>query len=262
MARVHTGALVDPRAELADDVQVGPFCVVGPEVAIGSGTSIHSHVVIAGRTRIGRNNRIYPFCSLGEVPQDKKYAGEATELLIGDDNTIREFCSLNLGTMQGGGATRIGSDNWIMAYVHIAHDCVIGDHTVLASSTQLAGHVTIGDWAVMGGMNGVHQFVRVGAHSMCGGGSVLLQDVPPYVLCRGNPAQPYGINVEGLQRRGFDEATVAALKRAYRSIYREGLTLTQAREAISAELAAESPAADAIGHLVEFLGVPGRGIIR
>jgi UDP-N-acetylglucosamine acyltransferase len=252
----------DPRAELADDVQIGPFCVVGPDVAIGAGTSIQSHVVIAGRTRIGRNNRIFPFCSLGEMPQDKKYAGEATELLIGDGNTIREFSSLNLGTVQGGGSTRIGSDNWIMAYVHIAHDCVIGDHTVLASTTQLAGHVTIGDWAVMGGMNGVHQFVRIGAHAMCGGGSVLLQDVPPYVLCRGNPAQPYGINVEGLQRRGFDETTLGALKRAYRSIYREGLTLAQAREAIRAELSPESSAADAVGHLVEFLGAPGRGIIR
>ena len=262
MARIHASALVDPRAELADDVQVGPYCVVGPQVSIAAGTSIQSHVVITGRTRIGRNNRIYPFCSLGEIPQDKKYAGEATELVIEDGNTVREFCSLNLGTAQGGGSTRVGSDNWIMAYVHIAHDCVIGDHTVLASSTQLAGHVMIGDWAVLGGMIGVHQFVRIGAHSMSGGGSALLQDVPPYVLCRGNPAQPHGINVEGLQRRGFDEATVAALKRAYRSIYREGLTLAQAREAICAELTPDSPGADAIGHLAEFLGAPGRGIIR
>jgi UDP-N-acetylglucosamine acyltransferase len=261
MARIHASALVDPRAELAEGVQVGPFCVIGPEVTIGAGTSIHSHVVIVGRTRIGRDNRVFPFCSLGEIPQDKKYGGESTELQIGDGNTIREFCSLHLGTVQGGGATRVGSDNWIMAYVHIAHDCVIGDHTVLANTVQLAGHVTIGDWAVVGGMTGVHQFVRIGAHSMCGGGSALLQDVPPYILCRGNPAQPHGVNAEGLLRRGFDEATIATLKRAYRSIYREGLTLAQAREAIRAD-APDSTAADAIGQLIEFLDAPGRGIIR
>jgi UDP-N-acetylglucosamine acyltransferase len=262
MARIHASSIVDPRAQLADDVQVGPFSQIGPEVTIEAGTSIHSHVVITGRTRVGRNNRIYPFCTLGDVPQDKKYAGEPTQLQIGDGNTIREFCSLNIGTLQGGGVTRVGSDNWIMAYVHIAHDCAIGDHTVLANSTQLAGHVVIGDWAVVGGMTGVHQFVRIGAHSMCGGCSALRQDVPPFVLCRGNPAEPFGINVEGLQRRGFEESTIAALKRAYRWIFREGLTLAQAREAILAEVEPGSGAADALGQLAEFLGAPGRGIIR
>jgi UDP-N-acetylglucosamine acyltransferase len=262
MARIHPSAIVDARAELADAVRVGPFCVIGPDVAVGAGTSIESHVVITGHTKIGRDNRIYSFCTLGEIPQDKKYAGEPTELLIGDGNTIREFCSLNLGTAQGGGATRVGSDNWIMSYVHIAHDCVVGDHTVMANLTQLAGHVAVGDWAVLGGMVGVHQFVRIGPHAMCGGGSTLVQDVPPFVLCRGSPAQPFGVNVEGLQRRGFDEATIAALKRGYRSLFREGLTLAQAREAIRSGAEAGSAAAQALAQLDEFLGVAGRGIIR
>jgi UDP-N-acetylglucosamine acyltransferase len=262
MARIHASAIVDPGARLAGEVRVGPFCVVGPDVVIDSGTSIESHVVITGRTRIGRNNRIYSFCSLGEIPQDKKYSGEPTELVIGDGNTIREFSSLNAGTGQGGGVTRVGSDNWIMSYVHIAHDCAIGDHTVLANLTQLAGHVSVGDWAVLGGMVGVHQFVRIGAHSMCGGGSTLVQDVPPFVLCRGSPAAPFGINVEGLQRRGFDEATIAALKRAYRNVFREGLTLAQAREALQSGGDPGSAAAAALAQLSEFLAVPGRGIIR
>jgi UDP-N-acetylglucosamine acyltransferase len=262
MARIHPSAVVDPGAELADDVQIGPFSLIGPDAVVGSGTSIQSHVVITGRTRIGRNNRIYSFCTLGEIPQDKKYAGEPTELLIGDGNTIREFCSLNTGTVQGGGVTRVGSDNWIMSYVHIAHDCAVGDHTVMANLTQLAGHVAVGDWAILGGMVGVHQFVRIGAHAMCGGGSTLVQDVPPFVLCRGSPAQPYGLNVEGLQRRGFDEATIAALKRAYRTLFREGLTLAQARAAIHSGVEAGSPAGDALAQLIAFLDVPGRGIIR
>jgi UDP-N-acetylglucosamine acyltransferase len=262
MPRIHPSAIVDPRAQLADDVQIGPYSVVGPDVSLGSGTLIDSHVVLTGHTRIGRNNRVYSFCTLGEVPQDKKYAGEPTELVIGDGNTIREFCSMNVGTVQGGGVTRIGSNNWIMSYVHVAHDCAIGDQAVMANLTQLAGHVTIGDWAVLGGMVGVHQFVRIGAHAMCGGGSTLVQDVPPFVLCRGSPAQPYGINVEGLQRRGFDEATIAALKRAYRTVFREGLTLAQAREALQSGFEAGPSIAQALGELMEFLATPGRGIIR
>jgi len=262
MAQVHPTALVDARAELADDVRIGPFSAIGPDVAIGAGTSIDSHVVITGRTRIGRNNRIYSFTTLGEIPQDKKYAGEPTELLIGDGNTIREYCSFNTGTVQAGGVTRVGSDNWIMAYVHLAHDCSVGDHTVLANVTQLAGHVEVGDWAVVGGMVGVHQFVRIGAHAMVGGGSALRQDVPPFVMCGGNPCQAHGINAEGLQRRGFDEAAISALKRAYRSVFREGLTLVQAREAILAEVQAGSPGADALAQLAEFLAAPGRGIVR
>jgi UDP-N-acetylglucosamine acyltransferase len=262
MARIHPSAVVDREAELADDVDVGPFCLIGPGVSVAAGSRIASHVVIAGRTRIGRNNRIYSFCSLGEIPQDKKYAGESTELVIGDDNTIREYCSFNAGTAQGGGVTRVGSGNWIMAYVHLAHDCAVGDHTVLANATQLAGHITVGDFAIIGGMTGAHQFVRIGAHSMVGGGSSLLQDVPPFILCRGNPAQPFGVNVEGLQRRGFDEVSVAGLKRAYRSLYREGLTLSQAREAIEADARANPAASPALGLLADFLATPGRGIIR
>src|SRR5580700_10389503 len=174
MAQIHASAIVDSRAQVAEAVRIGPYSVVGPEVAIEAGTTIDSHVLISGRTRIGRDNRIFSFCSLGEIPQDKKYAGEPTELQIGNGNTIREYTSLNAGTVQGGGVTRVGSDNWIMSYVHIAHDCAIGDHTVLANLVQLAGHVHIGDWAVLGGMVGVHQFVRIGAHSMCGGGSTLV----------------------------------------------------------------------------------------
>jgi len=262
MARVHATAIVDPGAELADDVQIGPYTVIGPQVAIDAGTTIDSHVMITGRTRIGRDNRIFSFCSLGEIPQDKKYAGEPTELLIGNGNTIREYTSLNAGTAQGGGVTRVGSDNWIMSYVHIAHDCAIGDHTVLANVVQLAGHVVIDDWAVLGGMVGVHQFVRIGAHSMVAGVTALRQDVPPFVLCGGNPCQAHGINAEGLQRRGFDEATIQALKGAYRTLFRDGLTLAQAREAIQSGSKRDSTAAAALGQLTEFLGVPGRGIIR
>jgi len=262
MARIHPSAVVEKGAQLDEDVEVGPFTLIGAEVQIGGGTHVGPNVVISGRTRIGRGNRIYSFTSLGEIPQDKKYAGEPTELVIGDGNMIREFCSFNAGTVQGGGTTRIGSDNWIMAYVHLAHDCVIGDHTILANATQLAGHVVVGDWAIIGGMTGAHQFVRIGAHAMCGGGSTLLQDVPPYILCRGNPCQPFGINVEGLQRRGFDEVAVAALKRAYRSIFREGLTLAQARDAILAEAQSNPAASETLAPLAEFLATPGRGIIR
>src|SRR5882724_2000310 len=193
---IHPTAIVHSGAKLAPGVSVGPYSIIGEHVEIGEGTTIGPHVLIEGRTRIGAQNRIFGFSSLGGPPQDKKYAGEATALEIGDRNTIREYCTFSCGTVQDTGATRVGSDNWIMAYVHIAHDCVIGDHTVLANTVQLAGHVTIGDWAVVGRMTGVHQFVRIGAHSMCGGGSALLQDVPPYVLCRGNPAQPHGVNAE------------------------------------------------------------------
>jgi UDP-N-acetylglucosamine acyltransferase len=262
MAQVHPNALVDPRAELGEGVSIGPFSIVGPDVSIGAGTSVGPHAVITGRTRIGRNNRIGSFTTLGEIPQDKKYAGEPTELVIGDGNTIREFCSFNTGTVQGGAVTRIGSDNWIMAYVHVAHDCRIGDHTVLANAAQFSGHAEVGDWAVVGGMTGVHQFVRIGAHSMVGGASALRQDVPPFVMCGGNPCQAHGINAEGLQRRGFDEAAISALKRAYRRVFREGLTLAQAREAILADIGAGSAAADPLAQLAEFLAAPGRGIVR
>jgi UDP-N-acetylglucosamine acyltransferase len=258
MARIHPTALVDPGAELADTVEVGPYAIVGAHVIVGAGTRIGPHAVVTGHTKIGANNRIFQFASIGEVPQDKKYAGEPTRLEIGDGNTIREFCTLNIGTAQDTGVTRVGSDNWIMAYCHIAHDCVVGDHTIFANATNLAGHVAIGDHAMLGGYTGVHQFCRVGAHAITGVGSVVLQDLPPFVMVAGNPTQPHGINSEGLRRRGFAAEAISAIKGAYKTLYRSGLTLADARAAISAQ-AQECPE---LAPLVEFLSVPGRGIIR
>ncbi len=263
MARVHPSAIVDSNAQLADDVRVGPYSIVGGGVRIGGGTEIGAHVVLAGNTSIGRDNRIFPYCAIGSEPQDKKYAGEDTQLLIGDGNTIREFCLFNTGTVQGGGRTRIGSDNWIMGYTHFAHDCAIGDHTIIANCVQLAGHVCVGDWAVIGGTAAVHQFVRVGAHAMCGGGSILVQDLPPYMICSGSPAQPHGIHVEGLKRRNFSAESIAALRRAYRLVYRENLSLLEARTALDSLIRnlPEDTAAP-LRTFAEFLAVPGRGIIR
>jgi UDP-N-acetylglucosamine acyltransferase len=258
VATIHPTALVDPGAELADDVQVGAYSVIEAGVRVGAGTVIGHHVVLTGDTTIGRGNRIYHHCSLGEAPQDKKYGGERTRLVIGDHNLVREFCSFNRGTAQDRGVTRIGDHNWVMAYVHVAHDCVVGDHTVLANCTQLAGHVVIGDHATLGGFTGVHQFCRIGAHVMAGVGSVVLQDVPPFVTIAGNAARPYGVNSEGLRRRGFSRESVAAVKRAFRTLYRSGLQLEQARAAIEAE----SRAHPELRALAEFLGQAGRGIVR
>jgi UDP-N-acetylglucosamine acyltransferase len=264
MARIHPSALVDPAAELAEDVEVGPFSVIGPGLRIGAGTRIGPHVVLDGQTTIGRDNRIFSFCSLGSAPQDKKYAGEPTRLVIGDGNTIREYCLFNTGTVQGGGQTRIGSDNWIMGHAHVAHDCIVGDHTIIANGVPLGGHVRVGDWAIIGGTSAVHQFVRIGAHAMCGGGTILTQDLPPFVICSGVPAQPHGLNAEGLKRRDFSAEAIAALRRAYRLVYRENLPLTEARVALDA-LIAETAAPDVAGPLrtlADFLAEPGRGIIR
>jgi UDP-N-acetylglucosamine acyltransferase len=266
MPRIHPSAIVDAKAELAEDVEVGPFSIVGPSVSIGAGTRIGSHTVIAGRTTIGRANHIFSFCALGTQPQDKKYAGEDTELVIGDGNTVREYCLLNTGTVQGGGVTCVGSDNWIMAYTHLAHDCILGDHTIIANGVQLAGHVRVDDWAVIGGTAAVHQFVRIGAHTMVGGGTILVQDVPPFTVCTGHPAQPHGIHVEGLRRRRFSPETIAVLKRAYRTLYRENLPLAEAVTALEAQIGALAPAeaeaAAPLRALVDFLAVPGRGIVR
>jgi UDP-N-acetylglucosamine acyltransferase len=260
--RIHSTALVDRTSELADDVEVGPYSIVGARVRIGAGTVLGPHVVISGRTSIGRGNRFFPFCSIGGAPQDKKYAGEDTELVIGDGNTVRECCTISLGTAQGGGVTHIGSDNWIMAYAHIAHDCVVGDHTILANNATLAGHVTVGDWVVIGGLSAVHQFCSVGPHAMAGGGSIVLRDIPPYVMCNGNPAEPHGINTEGLKRRGFEAETINLLRRAYKLLYKEGMTTVEAVSALAA-MAAEHPAsAEAIGLLKEFVSNSQRGIIR
>ena len=262
MSRVHRTALVDPGAELANDVEVGPYAVVGPRVRIGSGSSIGAHAVIEGRTSIGRNNRVFPHTAIGGVPQDKKYAGEDTELVIGDGNTIREFCTFNTGTAQGGGITRIGSDNWIMAYAHVAHDCRVGDHCILANAVTLGGHVELGDWVILGGLTAVHQFGRVGSHAMAGGGTILVQDLPPYVICNGNPAAAHGLNSEGLKRRGFSAEAIATLRRAYKALYKEGLTAAAACEQLL-RMADEVPACAAdLRALADFVGSSTRGIVR
>jgi UDP-N-acetylglucosamine acyltransferase len=255
---IHPTALVDSAARLAADVEVGAYSVIGPYVEIGAGSRIGPHAVITGHTRIGINNRIFQFVSLGEVPQDKKYVGEPTRLEIGDNNTIREFCTFNCGTAQDAGATRIGNCNWIMAYVHLAHDCQIGNNTIFANNAQLAGHVHVGDYAILGGFTGVHQFVRIGAHSMTGISTVALQDIPPFVMASGNPARPFGINSEGLRRRGYSAEALSALKRAYKTLYRAGDTLEQAK----LNLAGQSLTCTEIQPLIDFLAVTGRGIIR
>ena len=256
--RIHPTALVDPAETLAADVEVGAYTLIGPHVEIGAGSRIGPHAVITGHTRIGTNNRIFQFVSLGEIPQDKKYAGEPTRLEIGDNNTIREFCTFNCGTSQDAGVTRVGNDNWIMAYVHLAHDCQIGDHTVFANNAQLAGHVHVGDHAILGGFTVVHQFVRIGAHSITAMGTLALQDIPPCVTASGNPARPFGINSEGLKRRGYNATAFAALKRAYKTLYKAGDTLEQAK----ANLAVQLQECAELQPLTDFLAVPGRGIIR
>ena len=260
--KVHPTALVDPAARLADDVEVGPFSIVGPHVAIGAATVVASHVVIEGRTTIGARNRIASFNAIGGAPQDKKYAGEPTRLEIGDDNVIREYGTFNIGTEQGGGVTRIGDANWIMAYVHIAHDCIVGSQTIFANKAQLAGHAEVGDWAILGGDTGVHQFVRIGAHAFTGIGTMLRQDVPPFVMVSGDPAAPHGINVEGLKRRGFDPSSIASLRQAYKTLYRSGLTLDEARAAIDTMVDEAGDGADSLRALNAFLRTATRGIVR
>jgi UDP-N-acetylglucosamine acyltransferase len=255
---IHPTAIVHAQAELGAGVSVGPWSVIDEHVEIGDNTQIGPHVVVTGHTTIGRDNRIFQFCSIGAAPQDKKYAGEPTRLEIGDRNTIREFCTFNCGTVQDVGVTRLGNDNWIMAYAHLAHDCQVGNHTIFANNSQLAGHVQVGDWAILGGFTAVHQFVRIGAHSMTALGTILLQDVPPYVMAAGNPAVPRSINAEGLKRRGFSVDAVTAVKRAYKTLYKAGLKLDEAHAAIAAEVAV----APELAPLAAFLATPGRGIIR
>ena len=257
-SRIHPAAVVDPGARLADDVEVGAYTLIGPHVEIGAGTTVGPHAVITGHTRIGAGNRIWQFVSIGDVPQDRKYGGEPTTLEIGDRNTIREFCTINCGTVQGGGVTRVGDDNWIMAYVHIAHDCLIGNRIILANNTQFAGHVPVGDDAILGGFTVVHQFCRIGAHSITALGTIVLQDIPPYVTASGNPARPHGINREGLRRRGFSVDAIAELRRAYKTLYRSSLSLEEAQR----ELAQQASACAELKVLVDFVSRPGRGIIR
>lgn len=256
--QVHPSALVHPGAKLAPGVAVGAFSIIGEQVEIGEGSWIGPHVVIDGHTRLGRNNRVYQFASIGAPPQDKKYADEDTAVEIGDGNTIREYVTINRGTAGDAGVTRVGDDNWIMAYVHFAHDCQIGSHTIFANLSQLAGHVHVGDWAILGGNTRAHQFVHIGAHSFTGIGTYLAQDLPPFVKAAGNMAKPYGINSEGLRRRGFGADAIARVKRAYRTLYRSGLSLEEAKRALAAQ-AADSPE---VAALHDFLARSKRGFIR
>ena len=257
-SRIHPTAIIDPKAKLDSSVEIGAYSVIGPDVRIDSGTTIGSHVTIDGPTTIGKQNRVFQFASLGAAPQDKKYADEPTTLEIGDGNTIREFCTFNRGTVQDKGATRIGNDNWIMAYVHIAHDCQIGNHTIFANNSSLAGHVDVDDYAILGGFTLIHQFCKIGAHIITAVGSVVFKDIPPYVTAAGYDAKPHGINSEGLKRRGFSAETVMQIKRAYKTLYRNGLTLEEAKR----ELQQQAAACAELGILREFLGASTRGIVR
>ncbi len=264
--RIHSGAIIDPAAELDSSVEVGAFAVIGAGVRIAAGTRIGPHAVIEGDTTLGRDNRIFQFASLGAAPQDKKYGNEPTALQIGDGNTIREFVTINRGTVQDRGTTTIGNDNWIMAYVHVAHDCVIGDHTIFANTTNLGGHVHIGDWAILGGCTQIHQHCKIGAHAMTGVSSVVLHDVPPFVMVAGSTAQARGINSEGLRRRGFSAERINAIRRAYRTLYKSGLTLEEAIGTLGdpsgqAEAGQEGVDQDLAG-LVAFLKGVTRGIVR
>jgi UDP-N-acetylglucosamine acyltransferase len=260
--RIHPTAIVDPAARIDPSVQVGPYAVIGPDVEMGPDCTVGAHAVIQGPTVIGRGNRFHAFCAIGGDPQDKKYAGEPTRLEIGDGNTFREYVTVNRGTVQDGGVTRVGDDNWIMAYVHIAHDCQVGSHTIFANTVNLAGHVHVGDWVILGGYTGVHQFCKVGAHAMTGVGTVVLQDIPTYVMVSGNPAAAHGINSEGLRRRGFGADDIAVIRRAYRTLYRSSLGFDEARQALAAEAQADPAAARNLGPLLAFLGTVTRGIVR
>jgi UDP-N-acetylglucosamine acyltransferase len=259
MAIVHPTAIVDATAELADDVTIGPYAIVGRDVRIGPGSIVGPHAVIAARASLGKRNQVFQFASIGEIAQDRKYAGEPTTTVIGDDNVFREYVSVHAGTVQDRAETTIGDNNLFLAYTHVAHDCVVGNHTTWSNNAQIAGHVQIADWVVMGAFAGVHQFCRVGAHAMLGAFAVVLQDVPPYTIVQGYPAQAKGPNGEGLRRRGYSAEEILAVRRAYKTLYREGLGFEDAKAKL--QTAAES--APVIRPLVEFLSVPGRrGILR
>ena len=255
---IHPQAIIDPRARLGEGVQVGAFSVIGPDVEVGAGTWIGPHVVINGPTRIGAGNKIFQFSSIGEAPQDLKYKGELTRLEIGDRNVIRECCTFSRGTEGGGGLTQVGNDSLFMAYAHVAHDCLVGDHVVFANSATLAGHVEIGDYAILGGFVGIHQFCKVGAHTMLGVATVTFKDIPPFVMVHGNTAKPYGLNVRGLKRCGFSEAAIGALKTAYKTVYRCGLTVESALQ----ELAPLSASHSEVAEFTNFIRNAARGIIR
>ncbi len=262
MANIHPTAIVDPAAQLDGSVSIGPYVVIGPHVAIGSGTTVGPHTVIEGRTTIGRDNRIFQFASIGAISQDMSYGGEPTRLEIGDRNTIREFCTLNLGTMKEEGVTRIGSDNWMMAYVHVAHDCRVGNHIVMANNATLAGHVHVGDWAVIGGLSGVHQFVHIGAHAMIGFQAHVAQDVPPFMTVDGHPLAVRAVNLTGIKRRGFSNERITAIRQMHKLIYRDSLTLEQATAAIGALRSGAAEVDGDIETMLSFLAAARRGIVR
>ena len=264
VSAIHPTALIDTGAQLDSTVTVGPYTVIGPNVKVGAGTTIGAHCVIEGHTTIGKDNRIFQFNSLGAIPQDKKYAGEPCELVIGDRNMVREFCTFNIGSPGDVGVTKVGDDNWIMAYVHLAHDCQVGNHTIFANNSQLAGHVTVEDWVILGGFTVVHQFVRLGAHSMTAMCSLLFADVPPFVMCQGQPASARSMNFEGLRRRGFSPERVAGVKAMHKALYRQDLTLEQAQAQIALLPQAEPQCQSDTTMMLDFLAAvsPQRGIVR
>jgi len=262
MTVIHPTAIVDPNAELDDSVEVGAYSIIGPNVRIGARTKIGPHVVVDGHTTIGCDNRFLQFSSIGGPPQDKKYAGEPTRLEIGDRNMVREFCTFNLGTAQDEGVTRLGNDNWVMAYVHLAHDVQVGNNTIFANNAALAGHVHVGDWVILGGFSNVHQFCKIGAHAMLGMSTSLTQDVPPFVMLNGNPAAAHGINVEGLKRRGFSREQIGDIRNAYKLIYKSGLTLEEAKAALAKAEADAPDSAIYIRMMRDFLDATTRGIVR
>lgn len=263
-ALIHATAIIDSSAQLDSTASVGPYSIIGPHVKIGADTQIGPHCVIEGHTTIGKSNRIFQFNSIGAPPQDKKYAGEATELIIGDHNTIREFCTFNLGVPAAGGVTRVGHHNWIMAYCHIAHDCMIDNHTTLANNSTLGGHVHLGDWVTIGGLTGIHQFVRIGAHAMVGFASAISQDVPPFMLVDGNPLAVRGINVVGLRRRDFSNARIGIVKAMHKALYREDLTLENAMKSMQEMTESTPESLPDVRSMLSFLEhvSPQRGIAR
>lgn len=259
---IHQTAIIHPGAKLGDGVSVGPYSIIGEHVEIGAGTVVGPHVVIDGHTTIGRGNRIFQFSSIGEIPQDKKYKDEPTRLVIGDNNTIREYCTFNLGTVQDKGVTTIGSDNWIMAYVHVAHDCIIGDHNTIANSVQFAGHVEIGNHILVGGISGIHQFVRIGDFAMVGFQTRLSQDLPPFVTAVGNPAEAKGPHQEGPRRNGYSDARLDMIKKMYRTLYKTGSSFESAKQELAA-LKGQVPEADTdVDNMLDFLAKASRGIVR
>jgi UDP-N-acetylglucosamine acyltransferase len=258
LAKIHPTAVVDPHAQLASDVEIGPYVIIGANVRIDAGTKIQSHAVVDGRTTMGRGNVVFPFATVGTIPQDLKYRGEPSELIIGDNNTIREFASLNPGTVGGGMITRVGSQNLLMMYCHIAHDCIVGNHNVVANGATLGGHVVIDDNVIVGGLVGIHQFVRIGSGAILGAGSMVSKDVPPFCNATGDRARLHGLNVEGMRRRGFDQAKIAAINKAYRIVFRSKLKTTQALEKIRNEL----PALQEVEQFASFIATSERGVCR